>query len=209
MIFCSARRFTKPGQRDDQVDGEVVGDQRPPVGPAGRQLVGAVELAHDVAPHELPAEVRRAVVVAERVAGAAAHRGGPERDLAARPVVVAGLDGDALQVLGPGGVGVEVEQDLEDLIGRRGDLHGLRRLVSHRRILVQPGHGLPHQRRHRGSASPADDGVDRTMPSRRVNRRRPAEPGTVAVSVGRAHERAIRLQSPNMRGEDRRSATSV
>ena len=45
---------------------------------------------------------------------AAAHGGGPEGDLAAPALVVARLDGDALQVAGPGRVGVEVEQDVED-----------------------------------------------------------------------------------------------
>ena len=112
----------------------------------GLQLVAAVELAHDVAPHERPAQAILAVVVPQRVAGAPAHGGGAERDLVGSTLVVEGVDRDPLEVLRPGRVGGEVEQDLEDRLRGRRDLHRLRRLVSHQRILVQPRPAGPHAR---------------------------------------------------------------
>ena len=84
-------------------------------------------------------QLRRDVVVlvSERVARAAAHGRRPEGDLATAALVVARLHGDALEVAGPGRIGIEVEQDVEDPPYGSGDLHRLGRLVSHPGILAQ------------------------------------------------------------------------
>src|SRR5262249_27222219 len=122
------------GQRDDEVDLEVVGHGGA-VGVAvdRRQLVVAVELAGDVAGDQAPGEDlgRPAVVVAEAVAGAAAHGRGPEGDLQRPALGVPGDDLGGLQVVRPHGVVLEVGEDLPGPLGRRADHHVLRRLVSH------------------------------------------------------------------------------
>ena len=81
----------QPGQRDREVDRELVVDACRLSGPSGSKRYAAVEAAQHVAFDELPRERVGSigVVVLEHVADALAERGGAELDLGAPSLVVA------------------------------------------------------------------------------------------------------------------------
>ena len=137
---------------------------------------------------------RVGVVVGQGVAGAAAHRRGPERHLAAPPLgVVAFDDGRLLQVGGPLVVAIEVDEGLPHPLRRGRDRPPLGRLFGHRaailtRATARGANGLL-------AASPAGEaGNGRTgRPTARQARARTSGPGPrrpPACRCGRCRRRA-------------------